>query len=356
MGLLYSKMKVFHFKDKLDSLPLSVNKILSPIQIRIKPTNICNHNCWYCAYKMDNLQLGKNMVARDFIPKEKMMEIIEDITEMGVKSVIFSGGGEPLLYPHIIETVKKLADSKVKFASLTNGAKLSGEIAEIFAQKGTWIRISIEGWDEESYAKYRKVPKNEFTKVMKNIANFKKINGKCHLGVSIIVDKSNSSHIYSLIKGLKESGVNSVKVSPCFISDIGKENNEYHKPIFSKIKEAVGEAIADFKDNNFEIYDSYHKQLETFDKEYTWCPFIQLHPVIGADLNVYSCQDKAYNLDSGLLGTIINNRFKDFWFSDKSNFFKINPMVHCRHHCVVNERNKLVLEYLNSDKEHLEFI
>lgn len=93
MGLLYSKMKVFHFKDKLESLPLSVNKILSPIQIRIKPTNICNHNCWYCAYKMDNLQLGKNMVARDFIPKEKMMEIIEDIIEMGIKSVIFSGGG-----------------------------------------------------------------------------------------------------------------------------------------------------------------------------------------------------------------------------------------------------------------------
>ena len=76
MGLLYTKMKAFHFKDKIDSLPDSIDKIMPPIQIRIKPTNVCAHNCWYCAYRAEDLQLGQDMVTKDYIPREKMMEII----------------------------------------------------------------------------------------------------------------------------------------------------------------------------------------------------------------------------------------------------------------------------------------
>ncbi len=71
-------MKIFHFKDKVDSLPEDIDSILSPVHIRIKPTNICGHNCCYCAYKADNLQLGKDMSKKDYIPKDKMIEIIEE--------------------------------------------------------------------------------------------------------------------------------------------------------------------------------------------------------------------------------------------------------------------------------------
>jgi 2-iminoacetate synthase ThiH len=75
-------MKVFHFKEKVDSLPRDVDRILPPLHIRIKPTNVCNHNCGYCAYRVDNLQLGKDMVTKNQIPREKMLEIIDDIVEM----------------------------------------------------------------------------------------------------------------------------------------------------------------------------------------------------------------------------------------------------------------------------------
>ena len=143
MGLLYTKMKIFHFKDKVDSLPRTVDKILPPIQIRIKPTNVCAHKCWYCAYRAENLQLGKDMKQTDHIPKQKMMEIIEDIVEMGGKSITFSGGGDPFHYPFFFVMVQKLSQTPVKFASLTHGARLQVEIAEVFARYGTWVRISI---------------------------------------------------------------------------------------------------------------------------------------------------------------------------------------------------------------------
>jgi MoaA/NifB/PqqE/SkfB family radical SAM enzyme len=349
-------MKIFHFKEKLDSLPSTVDEIKPPVHIRIKPTNVCNHNCRYCAYRKDNLQLGKDMVVADQIPREKMMEIIDDVAEMEVRSVTFSGGGEPFCYPYLFDAVKRLSGKGVKFAALTNGAKLEGELAEVFACEATWLRISIDGWDDESYSSYRGVPYGEFSKIMRNIENFNRYNAECYLGICIIVDRDNAGHIYELIEKLHDKGAQSIKVAPCIVSNDGKENNQYHKPVFQLAKEQIARASSDFAREDFEIFDSYHGQLETFKKEYTWCPYLQILPVIGADLNIYPCQDKAYNLDEGLIGPIKNRRFKDFWFSDKSRFFKINPSIHCSHHCVADGKNRMIMEYINIDESHLDFV
>lgn len=356
MGSLYTSMKVFHYDDKINSLPDTSDEIKAPLHIRIKPTNICGHNCWYCAYRDGNLQLGKDMRKRDYIPKEKMVEIINDLEEMGVKAITFSGGGDPFSYPYLLESIKLLSETSIKFASLTHGANLNGDLAEVFALKATWIRISIDGWDDESYSSYRGVREGEFTKVMENIKNFKRIGGKCYLGVNIVVDKKNVVHLYDLIKRLKETGVDSVKVSACYISNNMDENNEYHRPLFGMAKEGISKAIHDYKEEKFEIFDAYNEMEERFDKDYTWCPYMQIVPVIGADLNVYSCHDKAYNIEEGLIGSIANQSFKDLWFSDKKKFFNINPSSHCQHHCMVNRANKLILDYLNADKEHLAFV
>lgn len=355
MGSIYTNMKVFHFKDKIDSLPREAKQILAPVHIRIKPTNVCNHRCFYCAYREKGLQLGQDMQEKDFIPEEKMMEVIDDIIEMGVKSITFSGGGEPFCYQYLYQTAKKLADSPVQFAALTNGARLTGEVAKIFAQQATWVRISMDGWDDASYKRFRGVKDGEFTKIINNIGEFKSYNGKCMIGVSIIVSRDNAGHVYDLVKILNDCRVDTIKIAPCIISNSGKENNEYHESIFEQIKDEIERAKNDFG-SQVEIFDSYHTQLESFAKNYTWCPYLQILPIIGADQNIYPCQDKAYNLEEGLIGSIKNQRFKDFWTSNKEKFFKINPSILCNHHCVANGKNTSILDYLNADPEHLAFV
>ena len=356
MGLLYTCMKIFHFPEKLDSLPREVLDIQPPIQIRIKPTNVCNHNCWYCAYRSEGQQLGQDMNVKDFIPREKMMEILDDIIEMGVKAVTFSGGGEPFCYPYILDSVKILADSPVKFASLTNGARVFGEVAEIFAHHATWLRVSMDGWDDDSYHEYRSCRNGEFTKIVDNMRSFKRLAGKCYLGVSYIVDQKNAGHIFEFVKQMKEIGVDSVKIAPCVVSNHGEDNNAYHRPFFNLAKEQAQRTVAELSESSFEVYDSYHALDDKFQKGYLWCPYLQILPVIGADQNIYSCQDKAYNLSNGLIGSIADMRFKDFWFNGKSKFFNIDPSVVCNHHCVANHKNKLVLEYLDADCGHLSFV
>ena len=344
----YSKLKIFHYIDKLNSLPLDRKEIKPPIHIRIKPTNICNHNCWYCAYKVDYLQLGQDMFERDYIPKDKMMEILDDCKDMGVKAITFSGGGEPFVYRYFLETIRSIIDKGIAFASLTNGSRLKEELAELFAYYGRWIRVSIDAWDDESYSKVRRIKVGEFSEIIENIKNFVDLkNRKCSIGISYIVDKNNYHKIYEFAKKIKDIGVDSIKISPCIVSNDGANNNLYHKPFYEKAKELSMKVKTELEDDNFEVFESYHLLEEKFDKDYSWCPYVQILPVIGADLNVYPCQDKAYNLDNGVLGSIKDISFKEWWFSDKNNFFKINPKLHCNNHCVANEKNKMILEYLN---------
>ena len=327
-----------------------------PIHIRIKPTNICNHNCRYCAYRAEGLQLGQDMNKSDSIPEVKMMEIVDDIIAIGVKAVTFSGGGEPLLYPYLTEVLRLLADSPVKFAALTNGAQLQDKTAELFAFHGTWMRVSMDGWNDASYSEYRGVKSGEFTKVMDNMRSFKELGGKCLLGVSFIVDRKNANHVHEFIGEVKSLGLNSIKISPCIVSNQAAQNNEYHRSIFPTVKKQILQAKEVFQDATFEIFDAFHELSEKFEKKYTWCPYSQILPVIGADQNIYPCQDKAYNLKEGVIGSIKEQRFREFWENNKKAFFTIDPSKHCNHHCVANEKNQMLQDYLSADPEHLMFV
>lgn len=352
MGLLYTRYKMFHYQNKLDSLPRS-ERITPPLHIRIKPTNLCNHSCWYCAYKAPHMQLGEHMVERDFIPLEKMLEIIDDCEKMGVKAITFSGGGEPLIYRYMPQTLERLADSKIKFATLSNGSNLRGKIAEIFAEFGSWVRISMDGYDDCSYSRFRDISKkDEFSRIIENMKNFKKLKGNCLLGVSFIVGEQNWHKIGEMVRLLRDIGVDSVKIAPTITSNSSEETNTYHKGFYDNVREEIAKLN---EISGIEIYDSYHYQLETFKKPYSWCPYSQLMMVIGADLKIYPCHDKAYN-NSAILGDISKLRFADWWAGNKEAFFKIDPSRHCDHHCVAHQHNLMLLEYLDADKEHLGFV
>jgi len=354
MAILNTALKVFHYPDKLRSLPGSVDTVLPPLHVRLKPTNICNHDCWFCAYRQDDFQLGQTMVERDQIPRDKMMEIVDDLIDMKVQAVTFSGGGEPFVYPHLLVTARRLAEAGIAIASLTNGARLQGELAELFAERATWVRISMDGWDGASYAKARHVKDSEFAKVLANMGAFKKLGGACNLSLVIVVGADNAPHLYDLIAQVAPLGPDSIKIAPVIISNSGAENAAYHARHESVVRAQLERAVRDFGQCT-ELSDAFDAQLHTFEKDYHWCPMLQIRPVIAADLNVYSCQDKAYNPD-GLLFSIKERRFKEAWMASKASIMKVDPVRHCNHHCVAHGSNKMLLEYLDADPRHLPFV
>lgn len=350
MARLYSSLKFVRFTEHLEAV--RERRLLAPVQIRIKPINRCNHDCWYCSYRFSNLQLGEDMDIRDQIPEAKMFEIIDDVVEMGVKAVTFSGGGEPMIYKPLPEVVERLAKGSVKIGCLTNGSNLKGKMAERFAEHATWVRVSLDGYDSPSYARARRVPEDAFDKLIDNMRRFKKTGTKCVLGASFIIDQANHDHIYDLCALMKDLGANHVKLSSVIVANSARENNEYHAVIAETVRHQIEQAKT-LADDRFAIIDHYHTLDDRFEKPYHFCPNIQFTPVIGADCQVYTCHDKAYT-EGGILGSIKERRFKDFWLSEenRAKAFSIDPSRDCRHHCMDNNKIMTILEYLSIDPEH----
>jgi wyosine [tRNA(Phe)-imidazoG37] synthetase (radical SAM superfamily) len=355
MARVYSGLKMFRFPDRLSAI--AAGKIPAPVHVRIKPTNVCNHDCWYCAYRNDQLDLGETMVERDYLPEEKMREIVSDLGEMGVKAVTLSGGGEPLIYPHIEALIHEITSRGIRLGVLTNGSRLKGRLAQQLRRHATWVRISIDAADDASYAKNRRIKPGSFHEVLGNMRDFVSETGKAILGVSFIIDHHNHDRIAEACAQFKEAGISQVKLSPVMVHTDTLRQNAYHDAIREKVELEIRKVQDSLVDEKFQISNDYKRQNQSFQKSYTRCSWSKLMTVIGADQKVYLCQDKAY-IDSACLGSLAGRTFRDLWASEDlaERLRAVNPSVHCTHHCVAHQKNLALEEYLDCDSEHADFI
>lgn len=353
-GAVYSAAKVFYHPDRLASW--LTGKPAAPLHIRIKPINRCNHSCWYCAYRADGLQLGEEMDEHARLPVDQLRRIAVDLVEMGVKAVTFSGGGEPLLYRELPEIIEILGRGGIKVATLTNGANLRGRMADAFAAYGTWVRVSVDAVDDDSYAQARGVRPGAFTALLENMAAFTARRSPCVLGVNLVIGAGNADKVAQACALFRTVGVAHVKLSGVVVANSGAENELYHSGIRDKVTAQIAEA-RQLETDGFHIIDHYHALPERFEKSYRTCPMSRFLTVIGADGGVYTCQDKAYT-DTGRIGRLEDGRFRDFWFSEPVQAFLegFDPSVSCSHHCVAHTKNVLLDEIARLDREHAAFV
>lgn len=350
----YSMMKIFHHTDILNNL--KENKRCAPLYIRIKPTNLCNQNCYYCHYKNAYLTLDE-YIKTDYIAHDKMMEIIDDMKTMGVKAVTFSGGGEPLLYPYIEEAMERILDGGIDLSIITNGSLLNGRKAELLAH-AKWVRLSVDSINDEQYCRLRGIPKGSFDNLCKNIKEFSDVKDKnCEFGINFVVCKENYHEIREMATLMKSLGVNHVKFAPL----INNQTEEYHAPFKTQVIEEICMLTEELNSESFKIIDMYTSDFAEnnviFSRTYSQCPIKEFICVIGANAKVYYCHDKAY-LSDGMVCDLNETSFKEGWFSEATDkkFRAFDARTDCKQHCVYDTRNSLINNFLDMDKNHINFV
>lgn len=349
----YSELKIFHHIDRIDSF-LKGERV-APIYVRIKPTNVCNQRCFYCAYANDSLFDGRDVDSRESIPWDIMEKTLYDFDMMKIKAVTFSGGGEPLCYHSIIDTLELVQKLGIDYSMITNGQALEGDVLT-YLWNAKWIRVSFDSSKPEVYESIRRV--NTHSKVINNIENFAHLkNADCTLGVNCVITKNNAEEVYDICSLVKKLGVDNIKLSPIAV----KENTkEYHNSIKTTVTEQINLAKEELEDSRFRIVDKYTCDLElpdSYRKAYKKCYIQNFFAVIGADSKVYRCHQRAYT-KVGEIGDLKQTSFKDLWFSkdviDKMN--KYEPQKECCFRCAFDERNKLLNDFIDVDKNHVNFI
>ena len=353
----YSSLKIFHHMKELEAIGRGEH--IAPFYIRLKPTNICNQHCAYCTYGSgdteEKTENRDDINHLDVIPWEKMQEIIQDMGQMGVRAVTFSGGGEPLFYPHIAEAAQMILDQGMDLSLISNGSLLRGNTAKVFSH-AKWVRISFDSPYEETYCKLRGVNPAMFRRVIENIRDFARMkDADCVLGVNFVISKTNATQVYDAAKLLKELGVDNVK----FAAVIGVEGED-HIAIKDDVIAQIHRAKTDFEDEGFRIINNYEQDWSKKNNEgqsFPVCYTCRLVTVIAADQRVYLCHTRAYD-SNAVVGSLKEQSFRTMWFSKETaaRLVALRPQVDCRNSCVYQDRNEAIRSYFDVDMRHVNFI
>lgn len=170
----------------------------------------CNLKCVMCPWR----GMAKEAENRG-IMTQVVWEAIRPYLDR-VQSVDFTGGGEPLLQPKLVEWIADAKNAGCETGFLSNGLLLTEERLKKILDAGiNWICISMDGADAEMYNKIR-VGSN-FDRVCENVANIARLRaGKIpKTMINFVVMDMNSHQMEAIVQLAARLGVDQVNFKQC---------------------------------------------------------------------------------------------------------------------------------------------
>jgi MoaA/NifB/PqqE/SkfB family radical SAM enzyme len=133
-----------------------------------------------------------------------------------VQSIDFTGGGEPLLQPKLVEWIADAKNAGCETGFLSNGLLLTEEKLKKILDAGiNWICISMDGADAEMYNKIR-VGSN-FDRVCENVANIARLRtGKIpKTMINFVLMDMNMHQMEAIVQLAARLGVDQVNFKQC---------------------------------------------------------------------------------------------------------------------------------------------
>jgi MoaA/NifB/PqqE/SkfB family radical SAM enzyme len=235
-----------------------------PVRVELHPTNKCNLKCKFCwqsASKNKNSTLELN--------DEKLLAIVKEAGEWGVKEWIISGGGEPLVRKGITLNFMKLIKSYNMWGQLTTNGTLFDEktAKEIVDMKWDQVQFSIDGPNAKTHDYLRGV-NGAFEKAVKNakfLSDYKKEkeNDAPYLGFNTVLNRLNYNKLPEMIDLCKEVGFQLVYFEPIYPGYLEKERLTLNEDEKEEMQRYIRETIKKAKKLNIStnIENFYRKDI-----------------------------------------------------------------------------------------------
>jgi len=335
-------------------------KHIYPIYMELSPIGACNHRCTFCAVDY----LGYNPVKLDF---DIMKKRLPEMGKLGVKSIMYAGEGEPLLYKRIAELAEITKQSGIDVSFTTNGTILPKDFLERALPNTSWIKASINAGTSETYHKVHQGKKGDFEKAIKNLKAMvdyrKKHNLDVVLGAQSMLLPENVDEMDELARVCRdEIGLDYLVIKP-YSQHKFSLTHKYEGVDYTKYAH-YEKKFTSMSSDNFQVIFRGHtmkKYIEGDEQRYKKCYATpNLWAYIMADGRVFSCS--AYLLDDRFdLGNINDNTFQEIWEGDKrkKNFEFVKhdlDISECRLNCRMDEANRYINAIDHQTIEHINFI
>ena len=356
-----SSLKAIHHPDKIEQF--KSRKLVYPVYVEIDPVAACNHDCSFCRFHaFRGNQFNKNLNLGDTIKIDKMMEILWDCADMGVKAVQFVGGGEPSLHPNFESMLQYANLCNLEIGLISNGVssawkRFAREITYCLNKNGQWVRFSLDAATKDTYDIIHRGRMNDFDCVTNSIKTVcKHRNDKVTVGISFVVVQENVNNIVDASKRSVDLGADYIRFAAFVPPDVAIDgtNDFYDKDLISQIRREL-ERIPDsinFADD-FSIRHATSK-IDRYEKG-DHCYFSCMVASIGADLNLYPCCVWKYHPDA-VIGSLEKESLKTVWESaERHAFYSRFDISEVCNSCYLKPKND-VIKYLINEPKHVNFL
>ena len=161
----------------LAHLPMLTDYILGnndrpPILVEIDLTNLCASACPWCAGYLDRKWSAHTLFADGKSSSERLVasitgvkRLLEELDNMGVGAVTWTGGGDPTQHNGLQEIVEFASSLGLQQALITHGVIDVSKIIHHFE----WVRFSVDAATQAGYGAQHGKPEH-FERVLRNIA------------------------------------------------------------------------------------------------------------------------------------------------------------------------------------------
>lgn len=213
-------------------------KPVVPIYVEISPVSYCNHNCLFCGI--------------DFARQEKrsldpgiLCTRLEEMGRAGVRSVMFAGEGEPLLYKELSRAVETARRSGMDVSLTTNGMAGDEVLWQGLLPHLTWVRFSVDAGTAPVYAAVHQVAESCFEKTLGSIEQAIRIKRSRDLattiGVQFLLIDENLDDVETACRLFTDLGVDYLSFKPYSEHPqmIGKRGYGYNDETIARIERIV---------------------------------------------------------------------------------------------------------------------
>jgi radical SAM protein with 4Fe4S-binding SPASM domain len=321
-----------------------------PILFEIDPTNKCNHNCPWCSFASWREE------NQDMLCLDTMKKLLKEMRDAGTKAINWTGGGEPLMNPNTIEAIKYAKEIGLDQGIFTNGAVMTEEKAKVLASHMTWVRISVDAYDGESYAESHGTSDKSFDKTIKNIEYLCSIKPRCTVGMGFVINEKNYKGIPGISSIAKRIGADYIQFKP----EIRRPGTPQVDPNFFKKEVFPLITVAEqYSDETFNVMVTSYRFNDVLSPEtnhgrnYGKCYSHHFQGAIAADGKAYICDhhkgEKEYEI-----GNIKESSLTELWNSERRKkvieFLDSTDLSQCQICCRNHELNKFLFHVKHVDE------
>lgn len=350
MSYINPKDKVFWHLEELATLK-QTGKSKAPINVEIDLTNRCNLGCGWChfAYTHTKGPLANSAKPDGFIDvgdqfdKVLLFDVLDQLKEIGVKSVTWTGGGEPTLYPSFLTVINQTNLLGFEQGMYTNGTRITEEVALELKELFTFVYVSLDECTAEDYKTSKGV--NQFHKAIEGINNLVAAEGNATVGIGFLLHEKNYSKYPQMIELAKSLGVDYCQFRPIINYDQNNPSVLIESPDWITKLPTVNWPNVIFDRTRFLQYQQWSNH------GYNTCYWSAMQTVITPNGKVWTCVNKR-GYPEALLGDLTIETFAQVWEKHGSSC-KVDSKcrVMCRGH-IANQTINKVMEQPN----HANFI